>query len=281
MRYIFFGTPEFAAIILEKLARYGFTPSALVCNPDRPVGRKQIVTPPPAKQAVLRGQWATEVLQPETLDTDFAQKITSLKADFFVVASYAKILREDILRIPHLGAIGVHPSLLPKYRGTTPVQTAILNGEQETGVTLYLLDAKVDNGLILAQKACGIEENDTYETLLKKLAGIGGKLLLATLPQFSSGSLKPQPQDDARATFTKKFKSEDGLVMWQSLLRAQENGDGAPDIERKIRALNPEPGVYTVNEAGKRIKLLGAELSPSGTLLLKIIQEEGKRPVSL
>ncbi|PIU98594.1 methionyl-tRNA formyltransferase, partial [Candidatus Wolfebacteria bacterium CG03_land_8_20_14_0_80_40_12] len=190
MNYVFFGTPEFAAIILEKLINVGLLPQAIVCNPDKPVGRKKIVTPPPTK-LVIRNQKIEDrikILQPE--DLDFKFQILNSKFDFFIVAAYAKILPKGILNIPRLGTIGVHPSLLPKYRGPTPIQTAILNGDEETGASLFLLDEEIDHGKIISNEKLEMR-NEDYKILSKKLAGLGAELLIKTLPDFMAGKITP------------------------------------------------------------------------------------------
>ncbi len=271
MNYIFFGTPEFAAIILEKLIAAGFPPAAVVCNPDRPVGRKKVIAKPPTK--ILAEKYNIPVLQPEDIID-----LKALKSDVFIVAAYAKIIPKEILDIPRLSAIGVHPSLLPKYRGASPIRGAILGGETETGVTLYLMDEKVDNGPIVAASHLPLATGETYETLLKKLAELGGNLLAEALPKFLAGEITPQPQDRSQATFTKKFTTEDGFINHRDLELAErgENPEQAAAIERKIRALNPEPGVWTMRN-GKRVKLLETQIQ-DGKLLLTKIQIEGKKP---
>lgn len=281
MKYVFFGTPEFARIILEKLLDACMPPVAVVTNPDKPVGRKKVITPPPVKARImnydLRIGNKIKILQPEKLDPSLFLNLNS-SIDLFVVAAYAKILPKEILSIPRLGSIGIHPSLLPKYRGTTPIQTAILNGEKETGVTLFLLNEKVDNGKILAQAVCPIGENDTYETLLRKLAARGGVLLAETILGFADRTVIPREQEHAHATYTKKFSSEDGYINPEILKDAENGGNNAVVVYRKIRALNPEPGVYTFNEQKKRVKLLEAAIV-NNKLELKKIQLEGKKPV--
>jgi len=270
MTYLFFGTPEFAAIILEKLISAGFLPRAVVCNPDKPVGRKKIITPPPVKQLIAERKEQIVILQPEKLDSSLKFQVSSLNPDFFVVAAYSKILPKEILNIPKLGSIGVHPSLLPKYRGPTPIQTAILNGETETGVTLYLMDEKVDHGPILAKRELEFPiSNFQFPILLKKLAELGGDLLIETLPKFLRGEIKPLAQNETQATYTKKFTAEDGFVDLEK--------DEPALIERKIRAFNPEPGVWTIKN-GKRMKILEAQIIDK-RLVLKKIQVEGKKPV--
>lgn len=284
-KFIFWGTPDFAAVVLEKLIKADWLPAAVVCNPDRPVGRKKIITPPPVKRFIINGKLQTEILQPEKLDAEFKVKVSDFKPDFFVVASYGKIIPKEILDIPRLGTIVVHPSLLPKYRGSTPIQSAILNGEAETGTTLILADEKVDHGQIIAQKA--LENNElgimNYDNLELKLAELSGDLLVEILPKYLNGEITPLTQDESQATYTKKFITQDGYVDPDALRKAQVGAglekDEAVMIERKVRALNPEPGVWTMKD-GKRMKILEAELTPDKKLKLKVIQFEGKKPLA-
>jgi len=277
MKYIFFGSPRFAEIILEKLINAGLPPIAVVCNPDRPIGRKQIITPPLTK--LLAQKYDIPVFQPEVL-SNLKFKIQNLKFDFFLVAAYAKIIPKEILEIPQLGSIGVHPSLLPKYRGSSPIQTAILNNEKETGVTLYLLDEKIDNGKIISNLKSQISNLDTYETLSEKLAELSGNLLIKTIPDFINGKIKPQQQDELQATFTKKFQTEDGFIEYENIKKAEDNGEKAVEIDCKIRALNPEPGIWTLQQVHgkqKRVKLLKSKII-DGKLKITKIQKEGKNP---
>jgi methionyl-tRNA formyltransferase len=285
MKYIFFGTPRFAAIILEKLIEAGFVPEAVVCNPDEPIGRKKIITPPPAKQLILDKKINIPVYQPANLkNTSVVNSLRQINADVFIVAAYNKIISEEIINIPKFKTIGVHPSLLPKYRGPSPIQTAILNGEKETGTDLFLIDKDVDHGPVLASAKCEISEKDNYETLEKKLAELGAKLLIENLPKYLSGKIKPQEQDHLKATFTKKFSTEDGCVDLEK--------DSPELIFNKIRALNPDPGVFTfiqTKNGKKRVKLLEAKLNPThtdvygtkdGKLELLKVQPEGKKSMS-
>ncbi len=286
INYVFFGTPEFSATILEKLTEAGFSPAAVVCNPDRPVGRKKIITAPPVK--VLAEKHGIKVYQPESLeigncppeaDPPLAEKLEIGNMDFGIVASYGKIIPKDIIQTFELGVIGVHPSLLPRHRGASPIQSAILSGDEVTGVTLYLLDEKMDHGPILASREFSIY-NLQFLNLQEKLAELGAELLIETLPKFMKGEIKPQIQNEERATYTKKFKTEDGYVDLKK--------DDPTAIERKVRALNPEPGVWTLRPLdetrgkqaqGKRMKILDAELK-EGKLILKKIQFEGGKPQS-
>jgi len=298
MNYVFFGTPEFAAIVLGKLVEAKIPPSLVITNPDRPAGRKKIITPPPTK--LLAKKYNIPLAQPEVL-SNFKFEIRNSKFDFFVVAAYAKILSKEILQIPRLHVIGVHPSLLPKYRGPTPIQSAILNNEKETGVTLFLLDEKIDHGPVLVSRELEIQ-NSNFEILNKRLAELAGDLLVKTIPEFTAGRLIPQKQEETTATYTKKFTSQDGFVEPEILeaALADLNREEAKLIEIKIRALNPEPGVWTYAKAltnpkaeqarygasrhiridgEKRVKLLEAEIREN-KLILKKIQIEGRKPTN-
>lgn len=273
MKYIFFGTPEFASIILEKLIKDGVPPVALVCNPDKPVGRKKVITPPPAKVVAEKG--GIKVFQPERLDEEFLKQLRELGAYLYVVAAYAKILKKNLLDIPRLGVIGVHPSPLPKYRGSSPIQTAIMNQEKETGVSLFMIDEKIDHGPVLSTRNISIAAKN-YKELEKALAELSAEMLIEVLPRFAKGEIKPIVQNESEATFTKKFETEDGLIEYSDLDKAQKvEMDLARKINAKIKALNPEPGAYTIKD-GKRIKLLNSRVTDRLELLE--IQPEGKKP---
>ena len=276
MKFVFFGTPVFAEIVLKKLVNNGFSPEVVICNPDRPVGRKKVITPPPVKQLIVTNNWPIKIWQSERLDVP-SYKLNIGRTDFAVVAAYAKIIPREILDMSHLGVIGVHPSLLPRYRGSSPIQSVILSGEDETGVTLYLMDEKMDHGPVLAQNMYHVAQNTTYLELMEALAKVGGDLLVETIPKFLAGEIKPKSQDHERATFTKKITIEDALISEEELKSALAGDkEMAIRIDRMIRALNPEPGSYTVRE-GKRIKLLKSEIQGE-KLILKEIQMEGKKP---
>jgi len=283
MKYAFFGTPKFAAMVLERLIESGITPTVLVCNPDKSVGRKKIMTPPPTKLLVesktnkerLRN---IRIYQPNSKEEllESSEGIFD-GVDFGIVAAYAQIIQKEVIETPRLGIIGVHPSLLPELRGATPIQTAILNGCEKTGVTLFMLDEKVDHGPILASKSMSMDDRIGYEELEKRLADLAGGLLIETLPRFVTGKISPVAQDESRATYTKKFITEDAYIDEGLIKEAEKSGSGATDILRKIKALNPEPGAYTViNE--KRTKLLDAEIV-EGKLKLLETQKEGGVPV--
>jgi methionyl-tRNA formyltransferase len=274
MKYIFFGTTEFSVGILKPLLAAGFPPALVICNPDRPVGRKKVITPPPIKP--LAESAGIPVLQPERIDAEFVRTVQQEGFDLGVLASYGKILPAGLLSAPRLGVIGVHVSLLPAFRGASPMQSVILSGEAMTGVTLYLMDEKVDHGPILAAAHIPVERRSFIE-LQDESARVGAELLIKVLPDFAAGRLEPVPQDETKATFTKKFKTEDGFVE-DADLRAAENGNAehTARIDRMILALDPEPGVWTLRN-GKRLKLLRAE-TREGKLKLTRIQWEGKTP---
>lgn len=283
--FAFFGTPRFAAAILKRLIENGLPPTLLVANPDQPIGRRKIITPPPTKQVVLDSGAPLMVFQPEKLDDAACKTLSGF--DYFVVAAYAKILPKRVLELPRLGVIGTHPSLLPLFRGASPIQSVLLEGATETGTSLYVMDEKVDHGAVLAQKSLTDINLSilTYPELEKRLAELSAELLIETLPRFFTETLKGDPQDETKATFTKKFVSQDGFIEYETLLRAQnEGGDIAREIERKVRAFNPEPSVFTLSPSKgglRRMKLLSTSLLPDGKLKLRQIQYEGKNPQNL
>lgn len=275
MRYVFFGSPDFAAIILKKLIEAGYLPTAVVCNPDEPAGRKKILTAPPVKQMIgnEKSEMKIKILQPENFSS-LISYLSSLEADLFIVAAYGKIIPKEILEMPRLKAIGIHPSLLPKYRGPSPVQSAILNDEKQTGATVFLIDGKVDHGPILANGRWLMANGENYETLSRNLAELGADLLIKILPDYIAGKIKPQTQNEAEATFTKKFSTEDGKVDLKK--------DSAEMIVRKIRALNPDPGVFAFMKTSKgeiRLKILDAAINNDKLEFLKV-QPEGKNPMT-
>ncbi len=278
MNYVFFGTPRFAEIVFQKLIEGGMPPSLVVTNPDRPVGRKQIITPSPVK--ALAGRYAIPLLQPEDIKNfvPTGHLPEGDKLHFAILASYGKIIPKEIIGLFPRGIVVVHPSLLPKYRGATPIQSALLAGDEETGVSLIRMDEKVDHGPIIAERELNKELGImSYESLHDALAKLSGELLLETIPEYLAGTITPREQNHAEATFTRKFSADDAFVGEEELHKAETaGGETAVTIDRMIRALNPEPGVWTLR-GGKRIKLLEAELV-EGKLKLKKIQEEGKTP---
>jgi methionyl-tRNA formyltransferase len=248
IKIIFFGTPEFAAGILRSLIEKTFEIAAVFAQPDKKIGRRREIAFSPVKKIALEG--GIEVFQPGNFqDKNIIKKITNINPDLIVVAAYGKILPKEILKIPKFGAINVHASLLPKYRGASPVQCAILGGEKETGITLMRMNEKMDEGDILLQKKIAIFENETADKLLEKLEKLGAKMLASFVPGWISGKIKPVPQNHRQATYCKPIRREDGKIDWNST---------AEEIFRKWRAYHPWPGIYSFYKAKKgpqRIKL--------------------------
>lgn len=279
--FVFFGTPVISRIVLQKLVDAGYLPAAVVTNPDRPVGRKHVITPPPVKQFIIDHALSITILQPEKLSEIHAD-LSALAPDFFVVAAYTKIIPQSILDLPRLGTIGVHPSLLPLYRGASPIQTALLEGATETGMSLYLMDAKMDEGPVLAQRklASYVRHAKNNEELSRDLFELGGDMLCELIPSFMQGSVTPRPQDHSLATFTKKISTEDAQILWNDIEAALSGSaaDRATVIHQKVSAFTPEPGVWTMRN-GRRMKLLATTLT-DGKLVLRTVQYEGKTPTA-
>lgn len=259
-RVIFFGTEQFAVRILESLlhAPQDFTVAAVVTQPARPVGRKQIVTPSPVSQFAT--EHAIPVITPVTLkDSAVIEQLAAYTADVFVVAQYGLIIPKRILEIPAHGAINVHASLLPKHRGASPVHGSILAGDAETGVTFMKMDALMDHGDLFASYRLPIEPADTTETLMAKLADLSAEHFPMDLKKLLSGEIVAVPQNHDDATFTKLLSRETGFIVWDQM--------GAATVERMTRALFPWPGV-TTEIAGATFKIVAAHVeSPelSGT----------------
>ncbi|MBI2012761.1 methionyl-tRNA formyltransferase, partial [Candidatus Curtissbacteria bacterium] len=207
MNIVFFGTPRLAQIILEKLIDSPFRPQLVVTAPDSKVGRSLKPQLSPVKQTAAKHH--IDVLEPKTLNSHLRTgnetfSILNSQFDLAILVAYGKIIPKDILAIPKYGFINIHPSILPKYRGPSPIQSAILAGEKQTGVTIIKLDEEIDHGPILAQKKINITNHDTHAALVEKLGKLGDELLIETLPEYLDEKLKPKPQNHALATFTKK-----------------------------------------------------------------------------
>jgi len=234
IRTIFMGTPEFGAQCLAALLGSDrFDVVAVISQPDKKVGRQQILTEPPIKQ--LAKQNNTPVYQPEKIRTEVAL-IKELKPELIVVAAYGQIIPQSILEIPTYGCINVHGSLLPKYRGAACLQAPILNGDKYSGVTIMKMDAGLDTGPILARKKIKLAKDETASSLHDKLAALGAGLLIKTLGRYTRGWIKPEKQKETEASYVKMIKKEDGHINWRK---------DAIEIERMIRAYNPWPGAYS------------------------------------
>jgi len=235
MSIIFIGTPAFAVPSLERLAGAGHDVAAVITQPDRPAGRQRIPRPPPAKLAAQK--LGLHVLQPPTLrDTGVLEDLRALSPEVIIVVAYGQILRREVLDIPVRGVLNVHPSLLPRWRGASPIPACILAGDERTGVTIMLMDTGMDSGPILAQEDVPIHDDDTSRSLSDTLAELGADLLVRTLPSWRAAQILPQPQDDSHATTCPLLRKEDGAIDWKL---------PAIDIWRAVRAYNPWPGAYT------------------------------------
>jgi methionyl-tRNA formyltransferase len=255
MKIVFFGTPEFSTHFLKALhSDKDFSVIAVICQPDKLVGRKKILTAPETKKFALEHN--IKVLQPISLkDKSVVNEISKINADIFVVVAYGKIIPDTILNIPKYGCINIHPSLLPKYRGPSPIQSAILNQEKETGVSIMLLDSKMDHGPILSQAKISVDDEEVPETLRNKVVEVGTPLLLETIKKYINGSIKPTAQNESTATICKLLARKDGLIDWTK---------SAEQIYAQIRALTPWPSSYSILNTGekdKQIKILKAEIS--------------------
>jgi methionyl-tRNA formyltransferase len=235
VRVLFMGTPDFAVSSLEALLKDGYNVVGVVTQPDRPVGRKQVLTPPPVKEAALRH--GLPVLQPEKIKQEEAlEQVLALEPDLIVTAAYGQILPKRLLDAPRYGCINVHASLLPKYRGGAPIHKAIVEGEKETGVTIMYMVEALDAGDMLSKVVVPIEERDSVGTLHDKLAVAGAKLLSETLPKLLAGELEAKPQDHAKATFAPNLKRADERIDWTR---------SAEQIYNQVRGLHPWPVAFT------------------------------------
>jgi methionyl-tRNA formyltransferase len=251
MRIIYLGSPSFAVPPLEALVNAGYEVVAVVTQPDRPAGRKRVLTPPPVKQAAL--DLGLPVVQPAKLrGSDVVQQLADLAPDAGIVAAYGEILRKRVLNIPPLGYLNIHPSLLPLHRGPTPVTGAILAGETETGVTIMQLDAGMDSGPVLAQQTVPLPPDARSGPLTDELFQLGAKMLPDVLHQYAAGQITPRAQAHDRATFTRMLKKEDGAIDWSQ---------SATFIERQTRAYDPWPGTFT-HWNGQQLKVRSAQVHP-------------------
>lgn len=298
MKFVFFGTRELGAKVLESLVRGGYSLSLVITGPDKPAGRKQELLPSPVKKVAREHN--LPLAQPEK-PAELLSRPELKEAELFVLAAYGNILPKELVELPPKGVLNVHPSLLPKYRGPSPERTALLEGEEKTGVSVMLMDEEIDHGPILAQEEFVIPKGMRHEELHSKLGEIGGKLLVKTIPEWIQGDIVPAEQDHSKATFTKKITKEDGRIDWSKT---------AAYIARQIRAFDPWPGTFTLfkmkdtNQNSRLLKILKAEVIPQtptekavgetfltsdgklavqcgeGALIIERLQLEGKNPVS-
>ena len=289
MKFVFLGTRELGAKVLEILLDNGYSPTLVITAQDKPAGRKQQLLSSPVKVVALK--YNLTLAQPEN-PVELLSSPKLNEAEFFVLAAYGNILSKELVDLPPKGVLNVHPSLLPKYRGPSPERYTLLAGDKETGVTIMLMDEKIDHGPILAQEEFTIPEGMDHEELHVKLGEIGGGLLVKTIPQWLAGKIVPKEQEHSKATFTKKITKAQGRIDWNK---------EAEYIVRQIHAFYPWPGTYTLWK-GKILKILKgsakknvnnqtlgstipfndgfAIVTKKGVLVIEQLQIEGKIPVS-
>ncbi len=263
MRVIYMGTPAFSVPPLELLVESGYQVVGVYTQPDRPAGRGRSVLASPIK--AYAEEHELRVFQPTSLRLpDTYRELVSLKPDVIVIAAYGRILPKDVVKLPPSGCVNIHPSLLPRHRGPSPVAFTLLEGDDVAGVTLMLLDEGMDSGPIIAQEEWPILPQDTVGTLTDRLFREGAKLLVRSLPLYIQGDLVPRPQEEARVTYARKLTKEDGVIRWEL---------PAVSLWRQVRAYAPWPGSYT-RWRGRLLKVLdavplpGGEGSPPGEVVL-------------
>lgn len=266
--FAFFGSSRFSVIILDELVKLGFIPSLIVTTPDKPQGRKLKMT------ANVVKIWAIEknipVFEPEKIDANIIESLKKNPCDVFIVASYGKILPKTLIEIPPCKTLNIHPSLLPKYRGASPLQSAMLDDAKDTGISIMRIDEEMDHGPIIAQKKVTVDEWPTYEKFEDNMAKEGAHLLASILLDWVSGKIKEEEQDHSTATYTKKITKEQGLVDLAS----------DPYLNfRKIQAYHEWPGGYFfIEHDGKkiRIKVTSASYDNQKLIIEKVIPEGAK-----
>jgi len=289
MNIVFFGTSEFAVPSLEGLVESRHKALAVVTQPDRKKGRFQQLAAPAVKEAAIK--LGLPVLQPEDIDDkEFVEKLKQFSADLFVVVSYGKILKKQILDIPSKFCVNLHGSFLPKYRGAAPINRAIINGDEATGVSVIKMNEKMDEGDIILKKEVPIFSHDTAQSLSSRLSDDGSLLLLEAINSIEKGDFKLEKQDGAKATYAPKLTKEDGLIDWNK---------GALNILAHARGVRPWPGAYTylngklikickmsvygIGRTGKPGQIIGIEKdgvlvgTKSGAIVLEEIQPESSR----
>lgn len=290
MKIAFFGTDNVALPVLEALNK-NHQILAVITNPDAPVGRSKSLEESPV--SALARDLKLKTLKPEKVkgNNQFFEELESLGADIFVVVAYGSILPIEIVNLPKFKTINIHFALLPKYRGPSPMQAALLNGDKQTGASIFVLDEQVDHGPLLAQKIVGTAADDNYFTLSDKLAKTSASLTLDILPEYEAGKITPRPQDDSAASYTKIISKEDGRINWQK---------SAGEIYNQFRAYFLWPGIWT-KWKGKKLKITdcvvadaSATLGPGtveaggvvacgnqSCLKIKLLQLEGKNETDI
>ncbi|MCX7880990.1 MAG: methionyl-tRNA formyltransferase [Patescibacteria group bacterium] len=315
LKIAYFGSPDFSAAFLEKILtdeklKEIISVEFVVTQPDKPAGRKQVVTPTPAKQIALKNN--LKVFEIEKFDLKNLLKIKNLKLeilklDLAFVYAYSSIIPKEFLELPHFGFWCLHPSLLPKYRGASPIAFALLNGEKKTGVTIFKIDEKIDHGPIIAQKSLTIKNTDYRNDLEAKLTNLGFELFKIIIKKLANSSslLTFKPQSHKVATYTRTLKKDDGYIKYETLKKVLNNQlinpEDLPDLIKEnlihqptkkiknsakkiydfFRALSPWPGVWTILPNKKRLKILKLKTfdTLNSILYIESVQLEGKKPV--
>ena len=249
MKIVFMGTPDFAVSTLESLVKGGHEVIAAVTQPDKPKGRGKAVQYTPVKEKAL--EYEIPVYQPvKARDPEFVELLKGMNPDVIVVVAFGQLLPKAILDIPKFGCVNVHTSLLPKYRGAAPIQWAVIDGEEVSGVTTMLMDEGLDTGDMLEKAEIVLDEKETGGSLFDKLSALGGELILSTLEKMENGTITRTPQGDSTTSYAKMLKKTMGEIDWHM---------EAVKIERLIRGLNPWPSAYT-SLKGKTVKIWSADV---------------------
>ena len=250
MKIVFMGTPDFAVGALDAIVQAGHEVTLVVTQPDRQKGRGKEVAMSPVKETALK--YNLPVFQPVRIKAPEAvAELRKVEADVFVVAAFGQILSKEILEMPPLGCINIHGSLLPKYRGSAPIQRAVIEGEKETGITIMQMDEGIDTGDILMKRAIPIEDTDTGESMFEKLAALGSEMIVEALPLISEGKLTAQKQDDSQSSYAKMLTKDMGDL---------DFGKSARELDCLIRGLNSWPSAYT-RLGGKTLKIWEAKVT--------------------
>jgi methionyl-tRNA formyltransferase len=248
VRIVFFGTPHFAAEVLDHLLKQPHEIVGIVTRPDKPKGRSSKLMPSAVKALAQEKAPEIPLFQPKKASTgEFAAELRALKADVFVVVGYGEIIKTNLLELPEKMCVNIHPSLLPKYRGAAPIQSALLNGDAETGVTIMEMVLEMDAGDILEVEKISVPESMTFGELEEKLIALSGPALIRVLEKIEKGTVQKIPQDPSQVTFSKKITAEDRIIDWKR---------SSKEIHNQIRALSPRPGAYTFVDIGGEKKRL-------------------------
>lgn len=281
MKVAFIGTSAFAVPTLRALVRASYDIPLVVTQPDRPAGRGLEMREPPVKTTAR--DLGLAVVQPARIrDADAVARVRAAGPDVIVLAAYGQILPRDVLGIPGFGAINLHASLLPRHRGAAPVAWAILDGDEVTGISIMRMVEGLDTGPVYAQREVPVSANDTVASLEERLAAVGASLMVETLPKIEAG-LRPKPQPESGATYARRLTADDGRLDLSTL--------SAAEVDRRVRALTPDPGVW-IDVAGRSVKLLRGHVQGSGggaaglevtttngRYVVEVVQPPGKAPM--